>query len=54
MEKVQDPISMPKWASAWVDKQKDITDSDKFTKSTHSSPTQIPTYLKFRLRPNNL
>ena len=30
MIKVQDPISKPKLASAQVDKQKDLTGSDKF------------------------
>ena len=43
MEKVQDPISKPKLASTQMDKQNDATGSDKFTKITHSTPTQIPT-----------
>ena len=43
MEKVQDPVSKPRLASVQVDKHKDMTSSDKFTKITHSTLTQIPT-----------
>ena len=40
MEQVQDPVSRPKLVSAKPDKQNYLTDSDKFTKITHSTLTQ--------------
>ena len=43
MENVQGPVRKSELASAQVGKQKDVTGSNRLTKITHCTPTQIPT-----------
>ena len=43
MEKLQDPVNTPKLMSAQVNKQKDLTGSEKLKTLTHSTSTQINT-----------